>query len=308
MGSLFPPQGYPHSFSGLTGTISSSQIPNSIVVDAMISSSAAITLSKFAALTASKALVSDASGVISVSSVTSTELGYVSGVTSAIQTQLSAKANIASPSFTGTVSFAGNIDLGVISKKFEDFFSGALSSSWTFNNVTGTNSGAMVDGIGAGYKITTGAVATDEGTITFNQIRNFDPASCTFYVIFSSDMNADNQTHVGIAATSSIVGASHAVCLRTDSSTSFLRTLVYAGSGGTITNTDYTVSANTDVICKVVCTAANQKFYVLVGGAWVLKVTQTTTLPTTQCQPIFDVYTAGAAISSQIKYFRVDAQ
>lgn len=43
-------------------------------------------------LTASKALVSNASGKIDVSAVTSTELGYVSGVTSAIQTQLNSKA------------------------------------------------------------------------------------------------------------------------------------------------------------------------------------------------------------------------
>lgn len=43
-------------------------------------------------LTASKALVSNANGKIDVSAVTSTELGYVSGVTSAIQTQLNGKA------------------------------------------------------------------------------------------------------------------------------------------------------------------------------------------------------------------------
>jgi len=42
-------------------------------------------------LTASKALVSDGSGKVAVSSVTSTELGYVSGVTSAIQTQVDGK-------------------------------------------------------------------------------------------------------------------------------------------------------------------------------------------------------------------------
>lgn len=40
-------------------------------------------------LTASRALASDGSGKVSASSVTSTELGYVSGVTSAIQTQFS---------------------------------------------------------------------------------------------------------------------------------------------------------------------------------------------------------------------------
>ena len=43
-------------------------------------------------LTASRALVSDTGGNIAVSAVTSTELGYLDGVTSAIQTQLNGKA------------------------------------------------------------------------------------------------------------------------------------------------------------------------------------------------------------------------
>ena len=42
-------------------------------------------------LTASRALVSDGSGKVAVSGVTSTQLGYLSGVTSAIQTQLNGK-------------------------------------------------------------------------------------------------------------------------------------------------------------------------------------------------------------------------
>jgi hypothetical protein len=61
------------------------------IVNADISSSAAIGFTKLAALTASRALQTSAGGVIEASSVTSTELGYVSGVTSAIQTQLNAK-------------------------------------------------------------------------------------------------------------------------------------------------------------------------------------------------------------------------
>ena len=40
----------------------------------------------------------------SIGPVTSTEIGYVAGVTSAIQTQLNAKAPLASPTFTGTVT------------------------------------------------------------------------------------------------------------------------------------------------------------------------------------------------------------
>jgi hypothetical protein len=51
-------------------------------------------------LTASRALASNASGKVAITSVTSTELGYVSGVTSAIQTQLDAKQ----PTITGSAT------------------------------------------------------------------------------------------------------------------------------------------------------------------------------------------------------------
>lgn len=73
------------------------------LLNADVSASAAIALSKLAATTASRALVSDASGFVSAASVTSTELGYVSGVTSAIQTQIDTKAAKASPTFSGTI-------------------------------------------------------------------------------------------------------------------------------------------------------------------------------------------------------------
>ena len=62
------------------------------LVNADIKSSAAIAFSKMADLTASRALVSDGNGDVSVSAVTSTEIGYLDGVTSAIQTQLDTKA------------------------------------------------------------------------------------------------------------------------------------------------------------------------------------------------------------------------
>lgn len=70
------------------------------IENADIKAAAAIAVNKLAAVTASRALASDASGFISATSVTDTELGYVSGVTSAIQTQFTAKAPLISPSFT----------------------------------------------------------------------------------------------------------------------------------------------------------------------------------------------------------------
>src|SRR5258706_5891413 len=60
------------------------------ITNTQINASAAIALSKLAATTASKALVSDGSGFISASSVTSTTLAFLDA-TSSVQTQLDAK-------------------------------------------------------------------------------------------------------------------------------------------------------------------------------------------------------------------------
>ena len=62
------------------------------IVNADIKATAAIVFSKMENLTVSRALVSDGSGDVSAATTTSTEIGYVNGVTSAIQTQLNTKA------------------------------------------------------------------------------------------------------------------------------------------------------------------------------------------------------------------------
>jgi hypothetical protein len=58
-------------------------------------------------LTADRVLVADSGGDLSVSAVTTTELGYLDNVTSAIQTQIDTKSPVASPTFTGTVTIPG---------------------------------------------------------------------------------------------------------------------------------------------------------------------------------------------------------
>ena len=62
------------------------------IVNADIKAGAAIAFSKMADLTASRALVSDANGDVSISDVTSTEIGHLDGVSSNVQTQLDTKA------------------------------------------------------------------------------------------------------------------------------------------------------------------------------------------------------------------------
>jgi len=90
-------------------TIDATNNTISNIANAEIKSAAAIALDKLAAVTASKALVSDGSGFVSASSVTATELGYVSGVTSAIQTQLGNKIN---SSEKGANSGVATLDAG----------------------------------------------------------------------------------------------------------------------------------------------------------------------------------------------------
>jgi hypothetical protein len=73
-----------------SGTVTSTMILDGTIANADINASAAIDWTKL--------------GISST--VSSTEIGYVDGVTSAIQTQLDAKSPLASPTFTGTVNAA----------------------------------------------------------------------------------------------------------------------------------------------------------------------------------------------------------
>ena len=83
------------------------------IVNADIAAAAAIAMNKLAALTANRALQSDGSGFISASAVTNVELGYLSGVTSAIQTQLGNKANDADViKKDGSVAFTADQSMG----------------------------------------------------------------------------------------------------------------------------------------------------------------------------------------------------
>ncbi len=72
--------------------VGADELAANAVVNASVASGAAIAFSKMADLTTNRALVSDGSGDVSVSAVTSTEIGYLDGVTSAVQTQINARA------------------------------------------------------------------------------------------------------------------------------------------------------------------------------------------------------------------------
>ena len=97
------------TITGATSISSAGFTQNGATLDNLISSNVdgAISSVNDTNLTASRALASDGSGKIAVSAVTSTELGYLDGVTSAIQTQLDAKQ----ATITGAATTIDDADL-----------------------------------------------------------------------------------------------------------------------------------------------------------------------------------------------------
>lgn len=85
------------------GTNSTTALNNNRV---MISSGSAIV--ENAAITANRALASDSAGIPVASAVTNTELGYVGGVTSSIQTQLNGKLSLTGGTMSGAIAMGTN--------------------------------------------------------------------------------------------------------------------------------------------------------------------------------------------------------
>jgi hypothetical protein len=79
------------AWGGITGTLSTQTDLQSALDAKQATITGAATTIDTEDLTASRALVSDGSGKVAVSDVTTTELGYLDGVTSAVQTQINSK-------------------------------------------------------------------------------------------------------------------------------------------------------------------------------------------------------------------------
>jgi hypothetical protein len=162
-------------------------IGSGVIINADVNASAAIAFSKMANLTASRLLVSDGNGDVSVSAVTSTEAGYLDTVSSNIQTQLNAKAasnyvpttiTVADESSDTTCfplfTTAATGDLGPKSASgltfnaSTDVLSGTFAGNIT-GNVTGNTSGTSGS--------TTGNAATATSAATLTTARNIGGVS-----------------------------------------------------------------------------------------------------------------------------------
>jgi hypothetical protein len=128
-------------------------------------------------LTASRAVVSNAAGKVAVSATTDTELGYVSGVTSAIQTQINTKAagaasstDNALPRFDG----AGGKTLQNSGVIVDD--SNNITGVASLNTVTSTEIG-YISGVTSAIQTQIDTKAAGAASSTDNAIARFDGAT-----------------------------------------------------------------------------------------------------------------------------------
>ena len=108
-----------------------------------------------------------------VASVSSTELGYLDGVTSAVQTQLNAKAPLAAPTFTGTVVLPSTTSIGNVTSTELGYLDGVTSSIQTqlgskFTNGSPINMGTndiQFSATGGGTVYLNGPTGTVDGNL-----------------------------------------------------------------------------------------------------------------------------------------------
>lgn len=180
-----------------------------VIVDADVNASAAIGLPKLAALTADVALISNGSGVIAPSAVTSTELGYLSGVTSAIQTQIDGKATSTLASANIFVGSAGNVatavavtgDIGISNTGVTAIGAGVVvdadvnaSAAIAFSKLAALPAGNII--VGSVANVPTSATVTGDITISDTAV-----AAIAAGVIVDADINASAAIAISKLAT-----------------------------------------------------------------------------------------------------------
>ena len=147
--------------------------------------------------TASRVCVTDADGVLTTSSATDTEGSYLSGVTSAIQTQTDAKLNLASPVMTTptiTNLVMNNANAQTTGTGFSTIATISLSDVSTYihdiyvigRKSDGTQRGAT--GLKAGYYRNGGGATEIDGGIGYGTIWNqYSDTSWAVQIITSSN-------------------------------------------------------------------------------------------------------------------------
>ena len=198
------------------------------------------------------------------------------------------------------------IQFGTIGKIFEDYFSGdTLDVIWTLNQLNGTNTAVLTDGIDEGVSVATGSSTNNKVSITFNDIRHFDLAKCTMYGIFGVDDNTGKvQAKLGMSNASEATTANNFNVVLAKDSFSFI---TLQTSDGTSSNSQSDVALGTGLFeVKVVSNGTDVRLFTLESNVWTLQVTKTSNNPTGSGQPIIFAQTLEAVSHiCRCTYFRV---
>jgi hypothetical protein len=194
------------------------------------------------------------------------------------------------------LEITGGTTLQKINKRAVFPFTGKLldvTHYWTLSDVTGSGGTAVIqDGIDGGVRITTPASASAKTSLTQNDVRHWNPANCIFWGI-GKYQNVTVSMHQGISDNNNSANG-NGVWFNINTDTSFMILLGREAGSGLAVNTDVSTNVSDPVPYKIICSATNQKLYLLVGGVWTLKATQSTKLPTAACQPHFQAVTSNS--------------
>lgn len=149
-------------------------------------------------LTVNRALISNENGKVAVSNVTNTELGYISGVTSSVQTQLNAKANDADISAVGKSNDYNDLDnkptIGNATITFKA--NGATITGQSFT----TNATSNVE-IDLGNTGLVDDVKVNNASIVSNKIANIPLASSDAFGVVKTDSSKGVSVTGGVLET-----------------------------------------------------------------------------------------------------------
>ena len=242
------------SFDGTGNVTGVASIGSGVIVNDDVNASAAIAFSKMENLTASRALVSDGSGDVSVSAVTSTEIGYLDGVTSGIQTQLDGKASTSFVPTTITVA-----DESTDTTCFPLFVTAATgdlgpktASGLTFNSNTdvlsGTFAGALTGNVTGNASGSSGSCTGNSATATaLESARNiggvsFDGTGDINLPGVNTSGNQDTSGTAAIATTVTVADES------SDTSCNVLFTTAATGNLGPKSGTNLTFNSSSGLL------------------------------------------------------------
>lgn len=159
-------------------------IPSGLIVNADVDAAAAIAFSKMASLSTSVAVVTDGSGIITTSATTATQIGYLSTASSDLQTQITARLQLAGGTMTGNLILNADpsISLQAATKSYVDALATGLNAK-TAVRIATTTSGTLASSFENGDTIDGVTLATNDRILIKNQAA---PAENGIYTVNAS--------------------------------------------------------------------------------------------------------------------------